>query len=131
MDPNNNQPIGTNPLQQPTAPQPVAPQPVQSPPPTPVSEAGSAPLSGASAPKKGMGKGIILLVILLLLAVGIIAYILFAGAQMKNNQKTTIDNNSTIAPTATTVPTLAPEEDLEVASPEADLLDLDADLKGL
>lgn len=117
MDPNNNQPVGANPIQQPVAPQPAATLPPVQP----------------DAPKKGMGKGIILLVILLLFVFGMAAYILFAKNQMNSNQKTTGDNNSSVlpSPTATTVPTPNPENDLEAASPEADLIDIEADVKGL
>ena len=129
MDPNNDQPSAASPIPQPVS-QPAAP--VQSPPPTPVSEAGSVS-SEASAPKKGMGKGIILLIILLLLVLGIGGYILFAKSQMNNTQKTATDNTSSVlpSPTPTLVPTLAPEEDLEVSSPEADLINIEADVKGL
>lgn len=126
MDPNNNQPLGTNPIQQPVAPQPVA---TATPPVEPVAPV--APQNMSENPKKGMGKGIILLVILLLLAVGIAAYILFAKIQLNKAQKITTENTSTVLPTPTLVPTLAPEEDLEVSSPEADLLELEADVKGL
>lgn len=122
MDPNNNQPIATSPVQQPAV-QPV-PSPAQPVVPT-------SPQSASENPKKGMGKGIILLVILLLLLIGMAAYVLFAKNQMNNTQKTTTDNSSTIIPTPTAVPTLAPEEDLELGSPEGDLLELDADVKGL
>lgn len=124
MEPNINQPEGVNPIPQ------AAPQPVQAPPSTPVQQA-SSPSSEGSAPKKGMGKGIILIIILVVLVLGIIAYILFAKNQMNNNQKITTGNTSSVLPSPTTVPTLAPENDLEVVNPEADLSDLDADVKGL
>lgn len=123
MDPNTNQPIVTNPIQQPAAPQPDVTSPVQ---PTPVSPA---PVS--ETPKKSGKKWLILFLILILLAVGIIAYILFAKNQMNNAQDETTNNTSTVLPTPTVVPTLAPEEDLEATSPEADLLDIEADTKGL
>lgn len=123
MDPNNNQPIGTNPQQ------PVAPKPVATPPLQPV--APDAPQNADGNPKKVVGKGIILIVILILLVVGMAAYILFAKIQMNSSQKTTTDNSSSVMPSPTAVPTLAPEEDLEVASPEADLIDLEADVKAL
>lgn len=136
MDPNNNQPIGTNPTAQ-TVPQPAAPAapatpPVasQTPPSTPVGETTSASPE-ASAPKKSNKKWFILLLILLLLAAGIAAYVLYAKNQMDNTQKATTQNSSTVLPTPTLIPTLAPEEDLEVASPEADLLDIEADVKAL
>lgn len=125
MDPNTNQPIGTSPLQQPAVPQAVATPPVQP----------AAPIVASQNPnensKKGMGKGIILFVILVLLAIGIVIYILFAKNQMNNTQKTATDNNSSAIPTPTSVPTLAPEEDLEIVNPEADLLELDSDVKSL
>lgn len=137
MDPNNNQPIGSAPVQQSAAQQPPAPAqpvtPVQSPPSTPVSEAVSAPLSGASAPKKGMGKGVILLIILLLLVIGIAGYVLFAKSQNDKAQKAASNNTSSALPTPspTASPTPLPENDLEVSTPEADLLDIEADVKGL
>lgn len=129
MDPNNNQPLGTSPVQQ-AAPQPVVapaqPVPAPSQPVVPTS-----PQNVSENPKKGMGKGMILLVILLLLVLGIVSYVLFAKNQMNNIQKTTTDNNSSVLPSPTLVPTLTPEEDLEVGSPEGDLLELDANVKDL
>lgn len=126
MEPNANQPEGVVNQPQPAV-QPVVPpvqqqaQPITPPvPPTPQN------------PKKGMGKKLILIVILLLLVVGMAAYALFAKNQLSNTQKTTTDNTIVVTPTPTPVPpTLAPEEDLEISSPEADLLDLDADVKAL
>ncbi|MDO8583150.1 MAG: hypothetical protein Q7R51_01320 [bacterium] len=107
MDPNNNQPLATNPVAQSVP--PIMP------------------------PTKKNNKAIILLLILLLLVAGMMAYILFAKNKIENAQKATTENNSTIVPSATptVTPTLTPEEDLEVASPEADLIDLEADVKGL
>lgn len=121
MDPNINQSEGVNQMPQ------AGPQPISAPG-QPVAPAAPQTLEN---PKKGMGKGIILIVILLLLVVGITAYILFAKAQINNTQKTTTDNTSSVIPSPTAVPTLAPEEDLEVGSPEADLLELDASVKDL
>ena len=126
MDPNNNQPIGTNPIQQPV-PQPVS-QPAATP---PVQPAPAAPAPVGETPKKSNKKWLILLLILLLLAVGITAYALFAKQQMKDTQKETSDNSILVLPTPTLTPTLAPEEDLEIASPEADLIDIEADIKAL
>lgn len=124
MDPNINQPIGINPVQQPVA---------QSVPPTETAPIAPVPASiiPPEDPKGKNGKIIILLVILLLLVVGIMSYVLFARVQMDNAQKTTTDNSSLVLPTPTAIPTLTPEEDLEVASAEADLIDLEADVKGL
>lgn len=125
MDPNNSQPIGTSPVGQPT-PQPVQPTEAAPAAPTP------APTISPEGPPKGKSsKAVILLVILLLLVVGMVSYVLFAKNQMNKTQKATTDNSSTVLPTPTLVPTLAPEEDLEAASPEGDLLELDADVKGL
>lgn len=123
MDPNTNQPIGTSPIQQPAAPQAAVTPPVQ---PTP-----AVPAPVSETPKKSGKKWLILLLILFLLAVGIIAYVLFARVQMNNAQKSTSENNSLVLPTPTLIPTLSPEEDLEAVSPEEDLIDLEADVKGL
>jgi uncharacterized protein HemX len=123
MEPDTNQPLAANPIAQPAV-QP-APAEVSAPPPTP------APASVPESPKKKNSKVIILLVMLLLLAVGMIAYILFAKNQMNNAQKSVADNSSVITPAPSLSPTLAPENDLEISDPEADLLDLDADVKGL
>lgn len=124
MDPNNNQPLGTNPIAQPT---PTAVPPVEAIPAAPT----PAPTISPEAPKKKNNKAIILLVILLLLVLGMVAYVMFSQNQMNNAEKAATDNSSTVLPTPTAIPTLAPEEDLEVASPEADLLELEADVKGL
>jgi len=126
MDPNNNQPLETNPVTQP-APQQANVPPTQ---PTPIAPTPAQTVSN-EAPKGKSNKVVILLVILLLLAVGMIAYIMFAKNQMSNTQKATTDDSSVIMPSPTLAPTLTPEEDLEVSSPEADLLELDADVKGL
>ena len=128
MDPNSNQPLETNPATQP------APQQASVPPtqptmvaPTPVPEA------SPQSPKAKNSKVLILLVIILLLVAGMIAYVLFAKYQLNKAQKTTADNTSVAIPSPlpTLTPTLAPEEDLEVSNPEADLLEIDEDVKGL
>lgn len=123
MDPNNNIPTGTTPFTQPV-PQPVSPMqpgpPAQSPMPT-----------FSPAPKGKMNKTIILLVILLLLVSGMVGYILFTKNQMDNAQKATITNTNYVAPSPSPTPTLAPKDNLEVSSPEADLKQLDTDVKGL
>ena len=123
MEPNNNQLAVSNPVA----------QPVDQIVPTEASVPASNPLvaSVPEGPKEKNNKVIILLVILLLLVIGMIAYILFAKGQLNKTQKTTIDNSSLVLPSPTTVPTLTPEEDLEVSSPQADLLELEADVKGL
>lgn len=124
MDPNNNQPLGTSPIAQPT---PTAVPPVETTPAAPT----PAPTISPEAPKGKSNKAIILLVILLLLVLGMVAYVMFSQNQMNNAKKAATDNSSIVLPTPTAIPTPAPEEDLEVASPEADLLELEADVKGL
>ena len=126
MEPNNNQPLETNPVQQPAA-QPVpSTPPAEAPPATPTPAPTISPV-----PKGKSNKAVILLIILLLLVVGMVTYVLFAKNQINKAQKATTDNSSSVLPSPTTVPTLAPEEDLEVASPEADLMDIEKDLQGL
>ena len=127
MDPNNNQPVEANPIQQPVAPQPAVTPPVQ--PAAPV-----APQNATDGnPKKGMGKGIILIVILLLLVLGMAGYIMFAKSQLDKTQKAPTNNTSSALPTPspTASPTPLPENDLEISSPEADIIDIEADVKGL
>ena len=131
MEPNNNQPINTSPSGQPIAPQPVATSfpasapPVQQPAPSPILT------SVPESPKGKNNKVTVLLIILLLLAIGMVIYVLFAKNQMNNAQKAATGNSSVVIPSPSLAPTLAPEEDLEVSSPEADLLDLETDVKSL
>ena len=126
MDPNSSQPLETNPVAQ-MAPQSVAVPPTQ---PTPLAPTPAPELSPES-PKARKSKVTILFVIILLLVVGMIAYVLFAKYQLNKTQKTATDNSSVVipSPSPSLIPTLAPEEDLEVSSPEADLLEIDADIK--
>lgn len=121
MEPNINQKEGINQIPQ------TAPQPVQA----PQQPAATAAQNLSESPKQGLGKGVILIIILLVLVLGIAAYILFAKAQINKNQKTTAENTSLVLPSPTLVPTLAPEEDLEIGSPEEDLSDLDVDVVAL
>ncbi|MDZ4228470.1 MAG: hypothetical protein U1E54_04470, partial [Candidatus Levybacteria bacterium] len=88
MDPNNNQPINTNPLGQP-APQPVATpvQPMQPPAPTPVAPPPAEPVAVAAepitqAPNNKSKKGILLLAILIILILGMGFYVFFAKNQL-------------------------------------------------
>lgn len=137
MDLNDNQPINTNPLQQPAAPQPVAPTAPPPPQPTTPSTPPAQPIQTTVTPQnppitpKSNKKILILLALLILLIVGIGGYVFFAKNQMNNKQKAATDNQSVVIPTATTAPTVAPEDDLEIASPEADLSDIEQDLQGL
>lgn len=131
MEPNTNtnlnQQMDTNPLGQPS--QPVA----QSAPATMGTTQPSAPaeMNVQVAPKGKGGNTIALLVILLLLIVGIAGYVVFTKIQLSNEQKSAAENTSVATPQPTATPTLAPESDIEISSPEADLIDLENDAKGL
>ena len=125
MDPNNNQPLGTNPVAQP------APQATSVPTTQPASDSPSPVPTLADDPKGKSSKVVILLVILLLLVVGMVAYSMFAKNQMNNAKKAATENTSEVIASPTLAPTLTPEEDLQINSPEADLRELDADVKGL
>jgi uncharacterized protein HemX len=138
MEPNNNQPINANPLEQPAAPQPVAApffspvppmqQPSQAPIPAP-----TVPTFTPQVPKSGSKKGIILLIILIILILGMGFYVFFAKNQFNTAQKATTDNTSTVIPEATTAPTAIPAtvDEIIVASPEADLNAIENDVQGL
>ena len=58
---------------------------------------------------------------------------MFAKSQNDKAQKAASNNTSSALPTPspTASPTPLPENDLEVSTPEADLLDIEADVKGL
>lgn len=161
MDPNNNnQPINTNPLGQPSAPQPAAEaqpaapaaassipeSPIQQPvtppaapapvtPPAPVQPVPPAPSAPVvpPPPKPGNKKSLLLLVILLVLAVGMAVYVLFAKNQINTAKNAPIENTSVEIPTitATPVPTPATVDQIEIASPEADLKGIETDVLGL
>lgn len=123
MDPNNNQPINTNPLGQTVA------QPVQQP--TPVVAAPPTPTPMPQTPKAGSKKGLILIVILLILIVVAISYVLFAKKQMTNTQKAATENTSTVIPT--TIPTATPAtvDEVIVDNPATDLQEIEKDVQGL
>ena len=155
MDPNANQPLGTNPITQPVTPpvaQPVPstadasmpPMPGQIPTPIPTTSTpnlNSDPMPGQTpsfattgampeTPKKKGGKTVALLIILLLLVLGMAAYIMFAKQQVSKTDESVTDTNvSTPAPTIE--PTIAPEQDIEISSPEADLQNIETDVNGL
>lgn len=138
MDPNTNQPLETaspiNPVMQPQT-QPQA-QPLDQPTPTGINMSPNpnptpTPTSLPQNPVKKSNKTIILLIILLLLSIGMVAYILFAKNQLNNTQKATTDSSKVVIPSPTLSPTLTPEADLEVSSPEADLLQVEADVQAL
>ncbi len=137
MDPNNNQPINTNPFAQP-AQQPVAApaQPVQQPTPTPTPTPAVptvTPETMPQAPKNRSKKGTILLIILIILILGMGFYVFFVKNQLNTAQKTSTENTDTVVPTATIAPIVTPAsvDEINLASPDADLKDIEADLQGL
>lgn len=110
MDPNINQPLTGTQVQQ-------------------------APTQPAETPKKGHGKVLILLFLLLLLIAGMAVYILFVQNQAKN-VKNTIGENSTVVPSSIPSPTesVSPspaQDDLNIENPQADLQGIEADVQGL
>ena len=146
MDPNNNQPIGTNPVPQPAVPQPAAqsvPAPAAQPSTTqpvapPIAPQPVAPQNVAETPKKGVRKRIILIILILILIIGIGVYVLFAKSQLNNTQKTSTNTTGPIpqAPSierkkAPSVSEPTSQDDLNIESPEADLQGLDAEVSGL
>jgi len=143
MDPNNNQPIqptsNTNPAEQPAVqPQPpVTPVEGVVPPIQPTPGIPSVPpimpvTMTENPPKKG-SKVPLLLVILLLLIIGMGTYVMFAKNQINNEKKVATQIKSTIIPTPTVQPEVTPAtvDDVNVASPDADLNTLDKDVQGL
>jgi uncharacterized protein HemX len=155
----NTNPLGQQPVTpepvvpQPAAatPKPVEPQPTATPFTNPLATPSSAPVppaqptimqsptstpmtTPASAPEKPKGKGgkaIMLVIILILLILGMTAYVLFTRSQIENAEKAATENKTTELSLPTATPTLAPENDLEVTNPDADLKDLEADVSGL
>lgn len=141
MDPNNNnQPINTSPLGQPTASQPAAapistsfPPQESTPAPTQTAPVTPAVTPPPPTPKKSGGKKIIaLLIILLILALGMGGYVFFVKNRLNIAQKTPI-NTSNIIPTATIEPIVTPAtvDQINVASPDADLKTIESDVQGL
>lgn len=119
MDPNSNQSINTQQTKQ------VTPTPVQSNPvPTP-------PSPIPQAPKSGGKKVIALLIILIIFALGMWGYIIFVKNRINNQQKRSAENTSVIIPTITPTPTPASVEEIDVASPDADLNNIEKDIQGL
>ena len=150
MDPNNNQPINTNPLGQPVPPAPEPPiaapsatfvPPVQQ----PISATPSAQAVPPAAPtatsmpyqnpNNGSKKGVIFIVILLILIAGMVFYVLFAKKQLNTAQKTSTNNTSVAIPTATIAPTAAPTpatvDQVNVESPDSSLKDIEGDVQEL
>ncbi len=82
----------------------------------------------------GSKKRLYLVIIMILLILGMGAYLIFAKNQLNNAQKSAL-NSRTVNPVAkpTITPTVAPTriEDINIASPEADLNQIDKDVQGL
>jgi hypothetical protein len=153
MEPNNNQTQGINPINQavgqvpPSAqevqapitatpiptPSPVQPlaQPISNPPPVIDPNAIPAPPVMPESPKGKGGKLILLLIIVLLIVIGMIVYIFYAKNQMKTAEKPIEPNTTVLIPSPKVTPTLTPEEELQVSSPEADLKDIETELEAL
>jgi hypothetical protein len=142
MDPNNNQPINTNPFGQPVAPQPVvSPSPIpipeplaQQPVPPVVPPAVPTPVSVPTpeAPRSNGKRLIALIVILLILILGMCSYLFFVKNQLNTAQKSSIESTSVVIPTII-LPTATPAtvDDINVASPDADLKTIEVDAQSL
>jgi hypothetical protein len=138
MEPNNNQPI--NPLGQQTAPQQPMPNPFAAaapliqpqPTPAPTPTVSAAPAPAPEAPRNGNKKGLILAVILLILTVGMGYYVFFARNQINTARDKSSENSTVVIPTVTRESTTQTTiEGVTIASPEADLVDLEKDQQGL
>lgn len=130
MDPNNNQPINTNPLGQQSPSQPMTTPSPATPPAQPSQPAGDQNIPVASKSNKRI---IILLVILVLLIAGMGFYVFFVQKQLNITQKTSTENASVVIPTATPIPTVTPTsiDEVEIASPEADLNEIENEVGNL
>jgi uncharacterized protein HemX len=143
MDTNNNQPIGTQPMQPPvtdntvqqpftppmtppvapTTPPPSANQPIIS---TPVaSEPVAQEVSG------GHKKGTLLLLLLLLLVIGIGAYVLYAKNVFNTAQEAPVNSTVAVPTVIVATPTPATVEQINVEDPTTDLDAIDKDAQGL
>jgi hypothetical protein len=155
MDPNNNQQINTQQPQQPVgiptqepapaivppptavpvASPPVAPTPIEPvvPAAPPITPTPAVPATmPTTAPKSG-GKGLALLIILLILVLGMAAYVFFVKNQINSEQKTADSAKTVVVPTATItpIPTPASVDEVQVDDPTMDLNALDTDVSGL
>jgi len=145
MEPNNsnniNQPIGTNPVAQPTispieqtTPVGVGFQQPAAPLQTPVPMVAATP----EMPKKKGGKAIAILIIVLLMTICMAGYLYFAKNQTVNTKKGTT-NNSVVAPTSAVAPANNPPPapqgavgtETEPSNPEEDLQSIETDINGL
>jgi uncharacterized protein HemX len=143
MDPNNNQPIqpttDTNPLgqtavdsQPPVTPVEGVVPPMQPTPGIPPMPPVMPVTMNQNPPKKG-SKLFLLLLLLLLLVIGMGVYVVFVKNQTSNEKKVATQIQSTVIPTPTIQPEVTPAtvDDVNVASPDADLNTLDKDVQGL
>lgn len=142
MDPNsNNQPINANLSEQPVVPQsatqpviaqePIQPTPIPTPPMQPT-QTNATPIAGQEFPggSKNNRKIVILMILLILIILGIAGYVFFARNQLSQQAST---NSSTVAPIISIEPTATPVsiDEIEIASPEADLELIENDVQGL
>jgi uncharacterized protein HemX len=126
MDPKQN----TNqPQVAPPAPPPVVPVQPQ---PTPVPVTTVSPPAADGKSKSSRGIFIALFIVFLLIAGGML-YFIFVMPGNKNQEVTQIQTQPTTDPTPTQTPQLEEEqlEEVVVASPEADLTDLEKELNSL
>ena len=122
------QPVATSmppsPVQTASAPQ--APNPVVSP-----QQPNTASIP-PSKPRKGMGKGIILIILIAILMAGVIGYIIFAQEKLLSPQSQPASSTIKVIPTSTPTPGVpAVVEELILEDPEVDLGSLDEELTGL
>jgi uncharacterized protein HemX len=145
MDPNNSQPIGTQPMQPPVmgnvVQQPVTPpaaQPVAptTPPPAPVQPAIPTPIVTETEPvaqevSGGHKKGTLLLLLLLLLVIGIGAYVLYTKNVFNAAQEAPKNTTMAVPTVIVATPTPATVEQINVEDPTTDLNAIDKDAQGL
>lgn len=91
------------------------------------------PTMTPQAPKSGSRKGPMLLVLLLILVLGMVAYVMLANKQINTAKKAATQSTSVVIPTVTIQPTATPAsvEQLNVTSPETDLNGIDTAVQGL
>jgi uncharacterized protein HemX len=143
MDPNNNQTsqpmTNANPAEQPVMPPQAPVNPIEGAVPPVQPTTGIPPMPpimpttmSQNPPKKG-SKLPVLLVILLILILGMGGYVMFAKNQMNTQQKVATENQNTVIPAPTVQPVVTPAtvDDVNIASPDADLNSLDKDVQGL
>ena len=128
MDLNNNQPINQQPQQPIPTPTPVVSNPIPAQP--PVQPPASITYQSPQAPK-GNSRSLLMLLLLLVLIAGLAGYVFFAKNRISNTQKTAGTNKSVVLPKVTVAPTAIPVDNLDIASPEADLQGIEQDVQGL